>query len=343
MPYLSEQVAATEFMEIVAGLRGKHPRWREPTAKSQNLFNKSRGYYGSSPKKHPNVGTYCRQLDCLNPPIKNSHTIAESMLRHLAVDSHLVSPNIQDASAPQDRLVGQGQASTFNGYCVTHEKLFSATFEQKGFTEDFHYTLQIMRSTAREIWKLESYLGYLELNIVAYETSVQELNIPPGAKKELKKRASFPLRSMKANAENQLDQLKHMLKWLTPAAVDGQPLPSKVQILNLKTDYHVALSGSTHFTDAKRGSASGLERVFPFTVVFTIVPKSAGSLFIFATSGDAVDLSLYVEQYFSVPEKVAKTVFSWMEHTDHWFANPTWWGALDQQVRNTLLSRLAHV
>ncbi|MEV7634115.1 hypothetical protein AB0N64_17080 [Microbacterium sp. NPDC089318] len=299
---MSDEAAAYEFVSVVENLNRRYPDWRDPSRGSQHVFNRAQSYFGKSTKKHPGVGSTCRQLGCLERPIQNSHTIAESALKRISVQSHVISPDIRDIKSPKTMSVGQGTASTFNGYCLEHEKLFSRTFETSGFNSDFHYTLQLMRSTAREIWKLESYLGYVEINVKAYEESVLELNLPPIIKRKLAKSVSFPLRSMKANAQRQLQQMEHMLTWLTPAAEEGQSLPRNVKILKRKSGCNVALSGSTNFHKAKLGSGTGLRNIPPFTLVFTVLPDSSGSLLMFATSGDHIDLSLYIDQYFGAPE-----------------------------------------
>jgi hypothetical protein len=122
------------------------------------------GFVSESARKASMFGTIHAQqerwssaLECLFPgcsePTVRSHTLSRSgPLDCIAEDGHVVTPWVEQGSGRLTvKRIGLGTASTFPGFCRTHEQRFSAFERAHRFESEFDHYLQFFRVACREV------------------------------------------------------------------------------------------------------------------------------------------------------------------------------------------------
>ena len=277
----------------------------------------------------------------------NSHVIANAAsITPLASESprpHLkvLQPDLNDVSNPKMRKVSPTEASTFIGYCRTHEDFYQVFEKQKKLTKAEHYMLQLTRSAAREVWKKEVFQESLDRIRETYKEAVDLLHISQQDKDDWNRKIQDPLDALWFHAQGQKIRL-HQIHLDLTASIKAPELPEWVSQIEYDSTLKVALSGSTfldHLPSIGPGAPSA-----PMLVI-TLVPNGDKTLLLMASSkDDARWVKLYEAQFLQTPARRDCTILAWMTATDHWFANPEWWNhELSEQSRKDILKRLSTV
>jgi len=98
----------------------------------------------------------CSYPGCNQPTNISSHTIQKAgPLRFISEGGHVLSPRVNKSTGKLTmERIGLNDASTFVGFCETHERIF--TYEQnKTIVSDSDFTLQIFRTVCRELKLLQ--------------------------------------------------------------------------------------------------------------------------------------------------------------------------------------------
>lgn len=126
--------------------------------------------------------TYLKPRTCIYPnctslSIKRSHSIAKSnSLKLIADEGHVLQP-VLDVFGSNFKLtmesIGINKASTFPGYCETHEKLFQQ-YENENLHEESFVPLQVYRAICREIVHLNIEVNTIHTMIETYKSKIRQ-------------------------------------------------------------------------------------------------------------------------------------------------------------------------
>lgn len=98
---------------------------------------------------------------CKNSCIPKSHTIQRASLQLISESQHLLTPGSKEGKTIITS-VGINEASTFPGFCQTHEEIFKEFEKNISFDSNGSYQLQIYRTLCREIIVKESQIDGLQ-------------------------------------------------------------------------------------------------------------------------------------------------------------------------------------
>ncbi len=214
----------------------------------------------------------CMYGVCPNTSITRSHSIHRAgPMEQIAEQQHVLTPGFGQNGMTLNRI-GVREASTFPGFCETHEQLFSS-FETTGTIADGHQTvLQAFRTLCREIARkrhdvehlrslLETYraarFNYFKTSILAVAPDVDIR----GVSEQGNKLEEFTASSV-AEGESDLQELEELYDELFQYVDSGYPEPC-VKALNISPDIYleipVTLSGLgvLRYQDAGAEKTSG--------------------------------------------------------------------------------------
>jgi hypothetical protein len=95
----------------------------------------------------------CIYKGCKEQAIRASHTIQKSTsLSSIAENRHVLAPRFNYRQEDYNLAsIGVNEASTFPGFCTTHEQIFSKFEDKKILVDEQDFRLQIYRTICREI------------------------------------------------------------------------------------------------------------------------------------------------------------------------------------------------
>lgn len=113
----------------------------------------------------------CMYKGCARKSIARSHSIHRAgPVEQIAEQQHVLTPAFGENGISLKRI-GVHEASTFPGFCETHERLF-ISFESTGKIEDGHQTaLQAFRTVCREIARKRHDAEHVKRGLVAYRAA----------------------------------------------------------------------------------------------------------------------------------------------------------------------------
>lgn len=102
----------------------------------------------------------CIYPGCKNLSIRRSHTVQRASLEIISDNQHLLSPAVKEGNLIM-KSIGINEASTFPGFCQSHENVFKEFEQYKEFTTFKDFQLQLFRTICREIVFMQSKItGY---------------------------------------------------------------------------------------------------------------------------------------------------------------------------------------
>ncbi len=291
----------------------------------------------------------CMYRDCGNASTVRSHSIHRAgPIEQIAEQQHVLTPAFGRNGMGMNR-VGVREASTFPGFCETHEQLFSS-FENARKIGDGHQTvLQAFRTLCREIARkrhdvehgrhMMEEFGKARFNY--FKTSILEAS--PGAEVNSVSEEGNELEEF---ANSLLDGAEAALKELEGELYDelfqyvaaGHPEPC-VQALEIPKEITlqipVALSG---LGVLNYRNAAGKHRAL---CLLGILPQEETTLmFIGAARRHCEAISMYVgamQSGFGVLNAMER----WMVYgSDHWFITPSVWDSIPAARRSTILKAI---
>jgi hypothetical protein len=300
------------------------------------FFSHQRARYKDWEKSAP-----CMYRGCTARSIEKSHSIQRAgPIAHLAENGHVLTPQFENG-ALRLKLVGASSASTFPGFCSTHEQIFR-TFETTGvISNQADVNLQIFRTVCREL-RRKRYDADGLTRVVAdirgrLESKVKDEAACRGIEfNGLKVDAgNYGLADEHlAIAQKSLFALEGLYDAVFPS-VDGSgfsDLSWKAFQINLA--FPIALSGFVAF------GFEGRE----VTCCLGVVPQNGGTLMYMAGApGDQDAIDSYLKNV-NLDLPLIDMVETWMVRaSDHWFLRPSIWVSIPEARQQAILMEIMDV
>jgi hypothetical protein len=306
-------------------------------------------------KKHLKPRT-CIYPNCTSLSIKRSHSIAKSnSLKIIADQGHVLQP-VLDEFGSNLKLsmepIGINNASTFPGYCETHEKLFQQ-YENRNLHEDSFVPLQVYRAICREIVHLNIEINIIQTKMDSYKLKIKQeaFNIlMTNLKKHgITKKISdfnikenddilFQFQCLKNDFETRIAYLNDYSKRILNEYIDNS-LKSKQTTINhgvcVDHKFPVALCGYTSL-------AYGNETIKKMLLITNIVPmENCTYVFCSADKEHSKFFRNIIDFYFQSPLTILSFIESFMIHSsDHWFINPSYWNSFSKIKQQMILAEI---
>lgn len=301
----------------------------------------------------------CIYPNCNSLSIKRSHSIAKSnSLKFIADQGHVLQP-VLDEFGSNLKLsmepIGISKASTFPGYCETHEKLFQQ-YENWNLNEDFFVPLQVYRAICRELVHLNIEVNIIQTKINTYKSKIKQeaFNILMANLKKHginKKISAFNIKGndailiqfqcLKNNSETRIAYLKDYSERILNEYIDNSPRRKKTTInhgICVDHKFPVALCG---YTSLAYGNAT-LKKMLLIT---NIIPME-NCTYIFCSAGKEHSKFFrnIIDFYFQSPLTILSFIESFMIHSsDHWFINPSYWNSFSKIKQEMILAEILNV
>lgn len=293
----------------------------------------------------------CIVVGCDKKSIEKSHTIQKSgSIKELAENGHILTPNFNDKTGEMEMLsVGVNEASTFPGYCLEHENLFSEFENQKDYKTEEHMGLQLYRTVCREIvineYQKKSLEDIQKRYIVfrdkmmndAFIANLDEetLNTPTLELKDFKiKGSDGRLKSAKKQVKLIDNNLKEFLYPYRDAILNDLKKKKFQKIAYVAITYNqqipVSLAGEGNFYYKKN-----------INIIMNILPRTDNTYIFFSTlKKHTKELKLFMRQFES-PLLMMNAIESCMIHgSDHWFIKPSIWNRINEESQQKILDSI---
>jgi len=290
----------------------------------------------------------CMYRGCTEPSIRRSHTIHRAgSLERIAEDQHVLTPLLDSRGQMKMERIGVNLASTFPGFCVEHEQLFSE-FETAGSISSVrHVALQAYRTLCREIARkhllirgLEPLLDqYRKAREDHYATAIQ--NRLPGAKvKSLSVKGDSMEKWLVAElkgAKAGLAELRGELHDQLFDYISGQSQEPSLQALSIPFEVPVSLSGLGVLTYRRKDEKQTRRAL----CLIGILPHEGSTVAFIGAARRHADI---VDAYSSGMVdgfNGLSAMESWMTNgSDHWFIRPSSWTAIPDHRQEKVLALL---
>ena len=281
---------------------------------------------------------------CGRTSILRSHTLQMSgPLAVIAENGEVVRPIGGVDGTYSMKPVRIRAASTFPGFCKTHERLFSGFETRKTIETGSDIALQAFRMVCREMFRLQHEAAFLERQLADYRKRKFDYvvgNLRGEVRRGAKVMINHDAREIETEKQISAKKRDHarLLEGLYAdflnAIVHGTPVSSVLRSANVLEIYPVCLSGFNWL----RFKDDGPEIDTP--VLFGVIPSDAGTLVIAATEKQgAKALNHYFDHVLVGQGRwgVLDQIEAWiLYHTDHWFIRPSTWNAIPAERRETI-------
>jgi hypothetical protein len=287
----------------------------------------------------------CMFPGCAAPSIRRSHTLPRSgPLSLIAEDGHLVTPQVVDGDQIRVLPVGIGEASTFPGFCTTHEGEFREIDLRKDVDGHRSWLLQFFRTICWEVRILKHQRASMRAHAHQYESGLlAQLNAflaaRFGAESYVTKLTGLDWRQELMETElKRMDALiaSYEQDFLEPlrAELAGKDVGTLSGLVIELPDIMmpVCLAGRGNFhCDMPEGAVT-------VPVFLQVFPSLSGTkVGMLAAGNSELHLKSYIAHYAKLNLAVVDTVEAWMIHgTDHWFLRPSVWNDLPPERRERL-------
>jgi hypothetical protein len=278
----------------------------------------------------------CMYQGCGEPSIRRSHAIHRAgPLERIAEDQHVLTPRLDSSGQMKMERIGLNLASTFPGFCVKHEQLFSE-FETAGsVSSERHLALQAYRTLCREIASKDHMVRQLEPLLDQYRQAREDHYVTTIQKRlpgmtfsslvvkgdGLEKR----LVRMLSGAKADLAELHGELHDDLFAYINGQRREPSLQALSIPFELPVSLSGF----GVLRYKRAREKRARRALCLLGILPQERSTIAFIGSARKHADV---VEAYRSSMIhgfNGLNAMESWMTNgSDHWFIRPSAWEAI---------------
>ena len=295
----------------------------------------------------------CFFPDCAANSVRRSHTIPRAALRLIADEGHVATPDFDTkVGGTTVQRLGTVVASTFPGFCATHEQIFGSFERTRRLGEQTHHLLQMFRTVTRELAAKAHHLKWIEILVESTRARIDAWGqrrlaslVPSRKVGEVR----IEKGGVHVGAERFLSQAKAELdifrqEFFDPFLVAGdssEDLPFSLRHHKLPVTLPVALAGRGNFLYRTEKDGSTHE----VRILVNIIPEDDGSaLFVVAPSKHATALDLYLSKNLGGGddlEATTRTIESWMlSATDHWFIAPRVWEVLGPRDQEAVLEAL---
>jgi hypothetical protein len=282
----------------------------------------------------------CMFPNCNSRSIARSHTLPRSgPLSLVAEDGHVITPEFVRDDVYFTR-VGIGDASTFPGFCSTHEAEFGEIDRLKDVKDERHWLLQFFRTVCWELRIIEHEHERFRKLGDDYESilrkhATESLRSKLGKEVRVQRVSDIDNRQSVARRERErLEALKNeyttdFFEPLCDALGGGDPSLGIVA-LNVETEaLPVCLAGRGNF------HCETPDGVVDVPVFLQVFPGAKGTKIgmLSSVTGEKY-LGTYLESFIREQFGVLNMVESWMLHgTDHWFLRPSVWQRIPEDKR----------
>jgi len=288
---------------------------------------------------------------CDKKSIEKSHTIQKSgSIKELAESDHILTPNFNIETGEMEmQSVGVKIASTFPGYCIEHESLFSEFENEKDYKTGEHMGLQLYRTVCREIvineYQKKS-LEDIQKRYIAFRDKMMFDAFILNLDEEILNTPNLELKDFKLKSkdgrlrlvENQIKSIDRNLKeFLYPYrdAILNDLKKKKFQkiaytAITFNQQIPVALAGKGNFYYKKN-----------INIIMNILPRSDNTYIFFSTLKKHTEaLKIYMRR-FENPLLMMNAIESCMIHgSDHWFIKPSVWNRIDTEFQQEILNSI---
>jgi len=291
----------------------------------------------------------CMYRGCGKTSIVRSHSIHRAgAIEQIAEQQHVLTPLFGESGISVKRI-GVREASTFPGFCETHEQLFTP-FESTGRITDGHQTvLQAFRTLCREIARKRHDVDYMKRAMEHWRAARFNYfknaihSAAPGIKIQQVTQKGNGLEEastkMLAEGEDDLRELGELYDELFRYIDAGHPEPC-VHALDMcqeiALNIPVALSGLgvLRYQDASRKKHRAL-------CLIGILPQGETTLTVMAAARRHCDaIELFANKMLS-GFGALHAMESWMVYgSDHWFIRPSAWEAIPESRRSLILKAI---
>ncbi len=294
---------------------------------------------------HRRVKDWSKSQQCVVPgcgqqSIARSHTVPKSMsLRVIEESGHVLVPTFdQKRGEPKVEKVGLSDATTFPGFCTTHELLFR-NFEGKGSIDTASEVfLQIYRAACRELfrarfvveqhdWMMTEYCKARDEGLVRLirdraralglqkETDLGSLHFESDPLVDGANERALPIRDLITHLEQRL------LPALERAVFNADDSGVSVIATEVNVEIPVALAGSGSFWVTEGGTETRI------VLLMNVVPQSGCTLIVMATLAEEERfLNAYQARWMNHALSILSMIESWMINgTDQWCIRPSTW------------------
>lgn len=287
----------------------------------------------------------CMYRGCGKRSIARSHSIHRAgPIEQIAEQQHVLTPAFGENGISLKRI-GVREASTFPGFCETHEQLFSP-FESTGRIADGHQTaLQAFRTLCREITRKRHDVEHIRHGLEAYKAARSNyfknaiLNVAPGVEfkgvSEEGNKLEDASVSLLVEAEDDLKELEGELYDELFQYIDaGNPQPC-IHALDISRDIHLEIPVALSGLGVMRHRDSRKHRAL---CLLGILPQGKTTLaFIAAARRHCAAVALHAKKM-QFGFGALNAMESWMVYgSDHWFIRPSAWEAIPATRQSLIL------
>lgn len=298
----------------------------------------------------------CMVPGCTNKSIARSHAVPRGMLSaRVGEAGHVLTPGrdrIKDGQLVLQR-VGLALASTFPGFCESHELLFQSFENAKKVASESDLLLQAYRTACRELFRTRFWIGRTTELFRTFKALRDERLL-----ERLKQRLdaaglgtaqinNLEVKDdpMVASWDRPLAALRELNVFLETklvpaleAAVFGSDESGlHVWAVDIDTELPVGLSGAA--TVPMRVAGHGTQLHF----VMAVLPHDGGTLVcIVGAAEDQVGLTAYQTRWMQNGLEFLSMIESWMINgSDQWFLRPSVWDKLGSKRQELVLQEIS--
>lgn len=298
----------------------------------------------------------CIVNGCNNISIKRSHTIQKSgPILSVSKNSIVMTPEFDlNNRVLTLKEKGLNEASTFPGYCKSHEGLFSSFEETKDLFSGDAIALQLYRTVCRELFRIKveieahenqkkEYITFRNRKFVSMmierltpkwmvenDIKVDELSISEDSCLiEIEKTISELYATYKEIEENHLYELENTIK--------GNDIKKEeTMLIKVQANLPLTLSGFGSFYVTKE------KRVLIFCGVYPNSEKNENIIVLYCKDDDTKYLKEYLKLFSQNGEIATLNIIEqfMIRGTDHWFINPDVWNSFSKEKQNKILNEL---
>lgn len=297
----------------------------------------------------------CMVPSCTHKSIARSHTVPRAMLSdRVADEGHVLTPALdrnQNGRLVMQK-VGISEASTFPGFCKTHECLFEAFENAKKLSSKRDILLQTYRTAGRELFRTNFLMQQVNDTISTFEC-LRDARLTDRLRDRIKasglsesevqqiKVSSDPLIESWANRLQRLKELhSYCANDLIPMLETAVFSDDKSNIIILANDINlelpVGISGMASLNVIFGGQSTLLN------ITFGTLPHTGGTLVFMAALGkDQAALQAYYDRWMENGLTLLSMIESWMINgTDQWYLKPSVWEKLGEERQEAILQSI---
>lgn len=286
---------------------------------------------------------------CSCPSIPKSHTIQKACLLNISESNHLLTPDTKEGKTII-ASIGINEASTFPGFCQSHEEIFKEFEKSKKFDSDKSYQLQIFRTICREIIVNEAQIDGLNKtkdNYIHY----RNFQVAKRFKEISGPFLSSSLKSISIECDNwrliaiekKINELykhtKHLKKLYRKLNSDIKSKKiSRFYIAPLELEWAIpiALAGMTGLTISHSNKNS------EFFLFINVIPFENKTLIILGGESKYKNIILRHRESFSNPLESLNIIERWMAYgSDHWFIKPSIWEKIPIERQQIIIKEIS--